>query len=277
VQTLPAPQFLQNTSTPQLLVTVPQTASGQVTDFGSGVQTQLVPSQDVPPGQVPLPQVTVWPQEFTPLPQDLPAQGSSGEQTHCPDPLQLYDAGHPEPHPTLFPQLSVTLPHSREPQGLPAGVQPQAFGSLPPPQVLAPEQLSVCVIEPPLHASFVQGFPSSTGRGTCETPLPGLQESTVHGLPSSTAGADPGWQLPDPLQVSSPLQEFPSEQGVPAPTGGWLHDPALQTSFVQGFPSWQSAGAEQPEQPAIGLCLTPLAGSQLSLVQGSPSSTLTGV
>jgi len=96
----------------------------------------------------------------------------------------------------------------------------------------------------PLQVSLpLQTFPSlhdvPLAAGACWIPLAGSQESIVHGLPSSRFGGLPATQLPAPSQVSLPLHTLPSEHVAPA---------------------------------AAGVCLTPDAGSQLSLVHGLPSS-----
>jgi hypothetical protein len=48
----------------------------------------------------------------------------------------------------------------------------------------------------------------------------------------------------------------------------------LQLSVVQGLLSLQSAGVVQETQPAIGVCVHPVTGLQLSVVQALPSSQL---
>lgn len=99
-------------------------------------------------------------------------------------------------------QLSVVqaLPSSRD-GGAPALHTPEAL------QVSAP----------------LQKFPSAqvtpAATGSWRTPVAGLQLSVVHGLPSSTVGGVPAAQDADALQVSEPLQRFPSEQAVPGVTG----------------------------------------------------------
>ncbi len=130
------------------------------------------------------------------------------------------------------------------------------------------------------------------------TPSTGSQESTVHGLLSSIGGETPVWQVPAPLQVSSPLQTFPSLHAVPARMGVWATPVAgSQESVVQGFPSsrtgavpaWQVPAPSQASSPlqvllsahekpaASGVWTTPEMGSQESAVQGFPSSTCGGV
>ena len=97
------------------------------------------------------------------------------------------------------------------------------------------------------------------------------------------------------MQRSRPLQRLPSPQLVPSTSGVYTHPiaetqlscvhgllspqfsgslvqaPATQRSFtVQASPSTQSLSEMQ--QPATGLCVHPLLGSQPSTVHGLPSS-----
>ena len=71
------------------------------------------------------------------------------------------------------------------------------------------------------------------------TPFVGWQLSVVQGLPSSTVGGVPDWQMPAALQVSAPLHTVLSAQEVPAATGVWV-TPLVgwQASVVHGF--WSS-------------------------------------
>ena len=80
-------------------------------------------------------------------------------------------------------------------------------------------------------------------RATCFTPSTGSQESAVQGLPSSTDWGVLGVHAPLALHCSTPLQAFESAQLLPAGTG---------------------------------VCVTPLAGVQASVVHGLPSSTSRG-
>jgi hypothetical protein len=132
-----------------------------------------------------------------------------------------------------------------------------------------PTATGVCVTPvAALHASTVQGFPSSSAGATpawqcvapsqvsrplhalpseheapaavavCTTPVAGSHESTVQGIPSSTAGAVPAWHAPVALQISLPLHALPSEHAVPAAAGVWVTPVAgLHASTVHGFPS----------------------------------------
>jgi hypothetical protein len=74
------------------------------------------------------------------------------------------------------------------------------------------------------------------------TPVAGLHESTVHGLPSSTEiGVPTHWA--DALQASPAVQAFASEQTVPGDTGACVTPVAgLQESVVHGLPSSICAG-----------------------------------
>jgi hypothetical protein len=76
------------------------------------------------------------------------------------------------------------------------------------------------------------------------TPVTGSQESVVQGLLSLTTGGVPAVQVPLALHVSAPLQALLSVHEVPA---------------------------------ATGVCVTPVAGEQLSVVQGLLSFTTGGV
>ncbi|MDD9938692.1 MAG: hypothetical protein OXT09_34090 [Myxococcales bacterium] len=141
----------------------------------------------------------------------------------------------------------------------------------------------------------MQLLPSSQARptsGVWKTPLTGSQPSIVQGFSSSTAGAVPDTQAPAPSRVSSPLQASPSAQAVPAAAGGWS-SPVMGShrSRVQGSesstsiaaPGWQAPAASQASpvvqtspssqaRPSWTACDTPVTASQVSTVQGSPSS-----
>ena len=112
------------------------------------------------------------------------------------------------------------------------------------------------------------------GTGVWVQPLCGSQASAVHTRPSSHTGGTP---LPQPdagVQVSTPLQAFPSSQvgGVPAVQ---VCDVRSQVSTpLQALPSSQAALPVQ--QPATGVCVHPVSGTQASLVQKTPSSQLGG-
>lgn len=129
-------------------------------------------------------------------------------------------------------------------------------------------------------------------------PVAGSQASVVHGFPSSMVGGVPGAQVAPALQVSLPLHALPSEHEVPMATGVCvMPTDESQPSVVHGLPSSIVGGVPAIQNPeplqvsvplqilasaqevpaATGLCVTPLAGSQLSAVQGLPSSSVGGV
>jgi len=73
-------------------------------------------------------------------------------------------------------------------------------------------------------------------------PVCELQESAVHGLPSSQLVGGPFKQRPA-WQVSAPLQGLPSEQEVPLGRLVWTQpEVALQVSVVQTLLSLQLSG-----------------------------------
>ena len=120
-------------------------------------------------------------------------------------------------HPVAVSQLSVV-------QGLlssqvlgPVGVQTPLVQASPTVQLLLSEQL----------ASLL----------TCRQPLTALQESVVHGLPSSHPSVLPDWHAPA-AQTSPVVQTEPSEHGKLLLA---LTQPAVgaQLSVVQGLPSSQ--------------------------------------
>src|SRR5262245_33662450 len=101
------------------------------------------------------------------------------------------------------------------------------------------------------HTSLVvQALPSSHAvpsalRGLEQTPVAGSQApASWHWLSAAQTTGVPAAHWPAPSQVSAPLQALPSEHDVPAATAAWC---------------------------------TPVDGSQLSTVQGFPSSTATAV
>src|SRR5207244_700655 len=126
--------------------------------------------------------------------------------------------------------------------------------------------------------------------GVFTQPPAGLQESSVHGLPSSQLRAAPT-QRP-PVQLSAVVQAFPSSQG--AVFGMFTQPPAgLQESSVQTFRSSQlGAGPPTHRPPAqvsavvqafpssqaavFGVWTQPVAGLQESSVHGLPSSQFAG-
>src|SRR5262245_18861896 len=99
-----------------------------------------------------------------------------------------------------------------------------------------------------LHASLVHRLASSQNEGlfVYTHPDDGLHVSWVQGFPSEQPRAAPGAQTPL-AQASPSVHALPSLQ-LPA-TFAWPHPLAgLQVSFVQGFPSLQLSGA--PGWPA---------------------------
>jgi hypothetical protein len=73
------------------------------------------------------------------------------------------------------------------------------------------------------------------------------------------------------------LQALPSPQGVPFPTAACWQVPLVQVSVVQALPSLHCDALVQLLQPAMGVRLQPLAGSQVSVVQGSVSPQVRAV
>jgi hypothetical protein len=118
---------------------------------------------------------------------------------------------------------------------------------------------------PPPHASpRVQALPSSQEfvLFACRHPLPGLHESSVHGLLSVQSSAVPAWQLP-PEQISPVVHAFPSLQGFVLLS--WTQPlPGSQESSVHGLLSLQFG------VPAPGWQLPPPHASPR--VQALPSS-----
>jgi hypothetical protein len=120
--------------------------------------------------------------------------------------------------------------------------------------------------------------------------LTGSQVSLVQALWSSQLRGVPV-QVPA-WQVSAPLQALPSLQVVPLGTGVcWQPWTGSQVSAVQGLPSSQLRGGPDVQVPAwqvsapwqtlpslqvvplvTGVCWQPWTGSQVSVVQGLPSS-----
>ncbi len=151
---------------------------------------------------------------------------------------------------------------SRRPQGAPSG-----SGGFEQPEVV-------------LHASAVQGFPSSQRFALVDwqTPLeqrsprlhalpseqvvpsgaepvvvhaPAMHRSVVHALPSSQARGAPARQVP-PLHASPVVHASPSEQG--AVLKAWVQVEPVQVAVVQGFPSSTQVGVRvhvSPTQLAV--------------------------
>ncbi len=169
------------------------------------------------------------------------------------------------------------------------GLPSSTLGLEPPAQAPLPLHVSA-----PLHA-FASEHDVPTATGSCATPLDGLHESAVQGLPSSTVGLDPATHAPAALHVSAPLHAFASEHDVPTATGSCATPPdGRHESAVQGLPS-STAGAVPATQLPVPLHVsaplhvlpsaqavpaatevwaTPLDGSQESAVHGLPSSTV---
>jgi hypothetical protein len=106
-----------------------------------------------------------------------------------------------------------------------------------PTQVPSPLQLS------PKVQALASSHADPAATGSCLIPVTGSHESTVQGFPSSTGTGAPGWHDPAPSHIPRLWHGSPSEHDVPA---------------------------------AAGTCETPKRGSQLSTVQGFPSSTGAG-
>ena len=86
----------------------------------------------------------------------------------------------------------------------------------------------------------VHGFPSlhevPGETGTWKHPDVTLHESVVQSFPSLQLAVAPGWQMPDPLQVSFTVQALRSLQGVPDAAKGPLTqtpDPSQVSALVQ--------------------------------------------
>ena len=149
----------------------------------------------------------------------------------------------------------------------------------------------------PVHAPAwqvsvrVHALPSSHAAvfGAWTQPVAAVQESSVHGLPSSQFGGGPPTHLP-PAHVSPVVQAFPSSHRA---AFGLFTQPVvgLQTSSVQAFPSSQLGASPPTHRPPVqvsavvhafpssqgavfGLLTQSLAGSQESSVHGLPSSQL---
>src|SRR5688572_5952036 len=94
--------------------------------------------------------------------------------------------------------------------------------------------------------------------------MAGLQLSLVQGLPSSHEGGAPLEQLPF-WQVAVPLQTLPSSQAVPLATLAWAQPLAgLQLSLVQGLLSSHEVGVPGTQLPAwqVAVPLQTLPSSQ---------------
>ena len=152
--------------------------------------------------------------------------------------------------------------------------------------------------KPPRQAPPTQISPSVQGSPSLHAPLLGVNvqpvvlshSSSVQGLSSSQTRSSPGVHAP-PVQRSPSVQRLPSSHGCSAGTETHPVSDA-QVSVVQGFPSLQSTSSpprQRPpehrsllvqaspssQRPWRGTFWGPRTGSQLSVVQGFPSSTTT--
>jgi hypothetical protein len=94
----------------------------------------------------------------------------------------------------------------------------------------------------PLH-TFASAQLVPAGSGVWVTPPCSVHASAVHGFWSSRWGGGEPAQIPFAVQVSDPSQAFPFEQLVPAGTGVCVTPAAgVQASVVQGFPSLKTGG-----------------------------------
>ena len=96
-------------------------------------------------------------------------------------------------------------------------------------------------------------------RGVCRTlPSAKSQVSSVQGLPSSSIGGAPLWQDPVGVQTSPPLHAMPSEHAVPGGSGEWkTPDVGSQVSAVQGFPSSRFGGVPARQIPCASQVSAP--------------------
>jgi hypothetical protein len=84
------------------------------------------------------------------------------------------------------------------------------------------------------------------------TPVAGLQLPVVQGLPSSVDMGVPGWHTADASQSSLPLHSSKSLQLVPAATGVWLTPvTGSQASVVQELLSFVGGGVPATHAPAL--------------------------
>ena len=134
--------------------------------------------------------------------------GAHAPAWHSSLPLQAFPSEHDVP-------LSgkCTTPSTGSHESAVHGLPSSSAGALPGAHVPLALQVSA-----PLHAlPSEQEVPAATG--ACTTPRVGSQLSLVHALPSSVEGGVPATQAPLALQVSAPLQAFPSEHDAPAAAG----------------------------------------------------------
>jgi hypothetical protein len=135
--------------------------------------------------------------------------------THAPEPLHVSAPLHAFPSLQESPaaRFTCTTPTVEMQVSLVHGLPSSTVGGVPGRHAPSPLQVSA-----PLHA-----FPSlhevPADKGACITPRMGLHESLVQGLLSSTVGATPATQAPEPLHFSRPLHAFPSLHEDPAAIG----------------------------------------------------------
>jgi hypothetical protein len=175
-QTCPVGQLAgQLMAWPQLLVATTLHLPVHVVDAGWGVQHD-VPSQTWPLGQ-PAGQLMACPQLLVTCVAHLPLHGVTLSGTQHPPSLSQTSpavgqlAEPPAPHGTCWPQLLVTVPHTRPAHAAAtlSGTQPHAPASLQvrppsqPPQFTDALQLSVVAPQRPEHQPLI-----STHRQACE-------------------------------------------------------------------------------------------------------------
>ena len=90
------------------------------------------------------------------------------------------------------------------------------------PAIQTPDPLQVSL---PLQ-TLASAHEVPAAAGVCVTPATGSQLSDVHGLPSSTATAEPGMQAPS-WQASPAVQALLSLHAVPLVAAGFEHAPVL--------------------------------------------------
>jgi hypothetical protein len=163
----------------------------------------------------------------------------------------------------------------------------------------APVQMPLWQVSVWVHALASLQTEPFVFAGFEQRPVDGLQVPTSwHWSDAVQVTAVPGTQVPVALHASAPLQRFESAQLVPAATGVWVTPPAgVQASVVHGLLSLRFGGvpatqvaealhvstplqallSEQLVPAATGVCVTPPAGVQASVVQGLLSLRFGGV
>jgi hypothetical protein len=170
----------------------------------------------------------------------LPSLQIGGGPPRQVPPLQVSDVVH------AFPSLhGAVLFVCAQPV---AGLQESSVHELPSSQFRAGPPTQV----PPPHVSaVVQAFPSlhAAVLFACVQPVPGMHESSVHGLPSS--------QLKPPLPAHTPpAQTSPVVQALPSSQGAvlfvWTQPVAgLQVSSVHGLLSLQPSAGPPTHTPPL--------------------------